>query len=369
MAGIEIAFRKIDAKSGEQRLTLPADTKLQEVRRQLEAAKFITPDPADGTGPKYRFLEVRAESGQDFRTDSGSIDPTLEDELDVKKVLHLSGKGVYSVNVIDVVAARPALVGLATDSFVNHYLRVTVTLNNSANGREENAKLPGVFAPVMLTDVRPADRTKPSKYDNVCIVFEGSVVEFVLTSWACAGWEGELRDGFDTFIDYGYACADPPGAWKTSALREYAGSGKMIQVVGVEKDQSGKVDINYQKVAVKARRAFQLTWDGKTVTDRSAPPEVPAYDSLGTTADSGATAGAVAAPPHGKGVVVIPPDEQHPGKLVKSPKDSGDTHGGVSVGDEEKWEDGSKVDVYFFVVRSMAEAQRIIDFYNAPPAS
>ncbi|MEV0537988.1 hypothetical protein [Kitasatospora sp. NPDC050463] len=280
MAGIDIKFRKIAAKGGEQALTLPADTKLEDVRRHLEAAGFITPDASGDSGPKYRFLEVRAGSGQDFRTDSGSIDPMLEDELDLRKVLHLSGKGVYSVNVIDIVAERPALVGLSTDSFVNHYLRVTVILNNSQNGREENAKLRGVFSPIMLTDVRPADRTKPSKYDNVCIVFEGSVVEFVLTSWACAGWEGELRDGFDTFIDYGYAVSDPPAAWTTIALREYSGNGKMIEVVGAEKDQSGKVDINYQKVAVKSRRAFTLTWNGKTVTNHSSPPEIPAYDSL-----------------------------------------------------------------------------------------
>ncbi|MER5494560.1 hypothetical protein [Streptomyces sp. NPDC002490] len=366
---MDIKFRKIAAKSGEEHtLTLPVETRLADVRRLLEKARFITPDGAGESGPKYRFLEVRADSRQDFKTTAGSIDPNLEDELDLKKVLHLSGNGVRSVNVVDIVAASPALVGLSTDSFVNHYLRVTVILNNSANGREENAKLKGAFEPVMLTDARPADPMKASKYDNVCIALEGSVVEFVFTSWACAGYEGELRDGYDSFIDYGYAVPDKPGSWVTMAEREYSDSGKMITVVGEKKDTSGDIDINLQKVVVKARRVFELTVGDKKTTDHSTPPEVPEYTSA--TVASGAASSAAAAPPHGNTVVIIPPDDQHPGKLVPSKHKSGDNSGGtVDPGDTEDWEKGSKVEISFFVVKSVDEAHRIIDFYNAPPAT
>ncbi|KJS53979.1 hypothetical protein VM98_22060 [Streptomyces rubellomurinus subsp. indigoferus] len=182
MEGIGIEFRKIDANGGAHTLSLPVDTKLKEVRSELEAAGFITPDGSGDTGPQYRFLEVSTKSRRDFDQKLGFVEIDNEDEIDLRKVLHRSGNNVYSVNVVDVLAKRAPLVGIATDSFVDHYLRVRVLLNTTDAAKPTNSK-PGTFEPIMLTDVRVADKSRPSVYDNVCIAFDGSRIGEGLRLW------------------------------------------------------------------------------------------------------------------------------------------------------------------------------------------
>src|SRR5690625_2243826 len=121
MARIDITFHKGLGDGNTTKLSLPSDATLEEVRKQLESAKFLTHDEAD---VQYRFVQTRTKSKTDFNQKQGLVDPDNEDQLTLKKVLRRDNDGNYLVLITNAKTKMPYYMGMGTYTLYHGSLRL-----------------------------------------------------------------------------------------------------------------------------------------------------------------------------------------------------------------------------------------------------
>ncbi|MFE3458559.1 hypothetical protein ACFXKD_13535 [Nocardiopsis aegyptia] len=362
MSSIDITFHKGLGAEQATKLQLPVDTTLEKVRKQLEEAHFLVPDQAD---VKYRFVQTKTKSKTDIDQRRGLVDPEYEDQLTLTKVLRRDNDGNYLVLVTNAKKKAPDYMGMATDSFVQGSLRVHVALNDDDHAAvEENGRI-RAFPPLTMTDVRPADGSA-SNFDNVCVVVDGSIIAFSITSWAAAGYEFRIETGMGEVVTDMYAVRDDTSSgYVTIGVRGYEGSERLIKVVGETAEQIlGHDRVKLQKAVIKTRRIVEVTLnDGsRHANDDHAPAHRPGPE--GESALLAAFTGSGG----DRLVCDVPREGVKPGGLAPARGTSGETHGGLRAVKTEDWQEASVVTVYFLVFRTWEDAKEIVGSYNAPPA-
>lgn len=357
MSTIDITFHKGSDDDKTTQLSLSPDTKLEEVRKQLEEAKFITHDQGD---VQYRFVQTKTKSKTDFDQKQGLIDPENEDQLTLQKVLRRDNDGNYQVALTNAKAKMPDYMGMGTDSFVRGTLRVFVELNQHGEAMKENERIKA-YPPMTLTDVRPASGAS-SNFDNVCVVVEGSLISFRITAWAAAGYEYSIETGMGDMVSDMYAIKGNSGGYTTVDVSAYDKDEKMIKVVGESDKQILDSDrIRIQKIVIKARRVLKYTAHDGTqyANDDHAPSNQPEV-SLAFAEYAGSEGD--------RRVYIVPRNGVKPGTVVPADQTDHTEHETIYAVETESWEEASSVTVYFFVFKTWEEAKKIIGSYNAPPA-
>lgn len=358
-----IAYKGGDADANKA-YNFDLTTTLDQVRDTLTRDTFLPPDSDDG--PQYRFVAAQAKTPGKKLKDA--IYPlSIEDSVPLRKALR-GGKGLLCTDINAV--TKPDLIGIGTDWFFNRYLGVNIFLNNvDPEGAKQNLKV-GAEKVLMLTNVLPTSERITGTFDNVCVVVENSVVGFNLSSWAAAGYQYSIAsEQGDAIVDGLCICiGDKPNRYASAQQRRYQQDpATTIQIVGADTQKFGTSSVKFQKVTFRSRRISAYSQDGKSYqSDQKLPARSPtAAMAAATTDGADANAHALANAPS-KGTSMVPGDSIKPGGPVPGPS-SQQTFGTISDLKTDDWTEAlGEVVVFFFVFKSLDDAKRVIDGYNAP---
>jgi hypothetical protein len=340
---------------------------LAQVRNTLVVDGFITADAANG--PQYRFL-----AGKATKVGTNFANNIIPDSIEGTIPLFAALRNGTELVCTDVNAtSKPDLFGNGTDTFSNRYLHLQIFLNNiDPEGKKQNDAIGATALAgeqlMMFTNVRSSSQNVPGVYDNVCVVVDGSVVGFNITSWGAAGYEYDIVPAQGPAIAEGLAIliGDTPNQYASTQLLRYqqpADNPRTIQIVGAD-SQSVPIGTNvvrFQKVTFRSRRIFAYIKDGVPHGSDQKQPAPQLAMMHGPNVEHASKQVMAHA------VVGAPGDAIKPGGPVGGPQSQQAFGGGLSFLAADDWSEAlGEIVVFFFVFRTIDDARRVIGHYNAP---
>jgi hypothetical protein len=296
---------------------------------------------------------------------------SIEDSVPLRKALR-AGKGLICTDIN--ATTKPDLIGIGTDWFFGRYLGVNIFLNNSdPEAKKQNdsigANSLGKEDLLMLTNVHPTNTQLTGTYDNVCVVVEGSVVGFNISSWAAAGFQYYIApdQGDEISTDLCVCTGQTPNQYVQAQLLRYQSphdNPLTIQIIGADQAPIGTSTVKFQKVTFKSRRISKYTQDGNTYQSDQKQPAAKAI--LAMTAQDGDDNTARSLANANDGVVVVPGNSIKPGGPTEGPPSQQEIGTVFDVETDDWTEALGTIVVFFFVFKSLDDAKRVIGGYNAP---
>lgn len=343
-------------------------TFLTAVRTRLTTDGFL---PADdpGNNVAYRFVAAQSESSN---MDDALVNKSVENLVPVAGVL---GGANQLITTNYLATTKPDLIGIGTDWFFNNRVGVNISLNTGdPQAAATNASI-GAFPPLMMTNVKPTSSNVVGIYDNVCVCVENSVVNFSISSWGAAGFQyyvapegGEpICDG-DLNICFG----NNPNHYGNAFLSRYYSKPQTIQIVGADSQNiSGGETVRFQKVTVKTRRITSYDQNGTTFASNQTPPNpsgpARAASFHAHVADAAAGFDGLKSLAQAQTITTVPGDSIKPGGPVEGPPSQQQFGSPISNIQTDDWSQAlGEVVIYFFVFKSLEQAKRVINGYNAP---
>jgi hypothetical protein len=268
------------------------------------------------------------------------------------------------IKLVDTGSARPDLIGVIAPWLYNRVLGVQVMLNNESSAQAKNGNR---FQPMMMSNVRSANPTKSSNFNQIVICEEGSQVMFRISSWCPAGFGYRIRPARGQEIASGlYIVSDENnhnGRMQTD-LQRYQNPQQMIDVsacatLGIPRyDSAGQGQWGfYQQITVQSWRVMDYQREGGARYVSDAMPPASAYDpAVPPDFTQGKHGGVVS----GENIISAAPN---PGAA------SGQQFGRITIQRQDSPDQNQvlgEVIFYLFVFKDRAAAEKIILGVNAP---
>lgn len=335
---MNVTFFKLDGK--EKTLNFqPTDT-LSIARSRL----------GDFMPSSFRFMVVQMPVPQPRQVQQGD-----EQYWTIKMVT--DGNQSNKVTLIDTQEKVPMFTGTQAPWFLSNHLQVAVNKNTT----DEDAKVANTaikYQPVMVEGVKNPLTGEASPYitgGRALICMKQTVIEFVISCWAAAGYGYSIASNGQTIVEGLYITAgDQPGRQLNTSLRRYQDGKNMIVVdsttnLGISND----LKTQYAKVTIKAWRVKSYKRDGKTFSSDLRPPGA-------------------------RGTQKNPGDFQHKNGITWSANDietaapsrggeGNQTFGTISDIVEDRNDILGQMEVYFLVFKDLSAADRIMKINPIPP--
>ena len=212
-----------------------------------------------------------------------------EASIPLSKIL-FAGNNILLANVS---ASRPDLFGTKASGLTDRHVTVSVGLNNTdAEGKRANA---GKFAPLMLTNVQPANPSVAFFAENVVICEKGSLVNFYIRSWGAAGFGYSISSPKQKIASSLFITFDKKsfGTYVTGFLSRYESSKRTIQVDSTQSlNIAPSLILAYQKITVKTWNIRSYQRGSETFTSNLKPPPITGAGGDTITPGSGVQTGA-----------------------------------------------------------------------------